>query len=35
MCDTVVVLCFSCLISKRPWDYLHLLGVVDCAYCLL
>lgn len=32
--DTVVVLCFSWLVSKLPWDYLHLLGVVDYAYYL-
>lgn len=30
--DTVVVLYFSWLVSKLPWDYLHLLGVVDDAY---
>lgn len=32
--DTVVVLYFSWLVSKLPWDYLHLLGVVDYAYYL-
>lgn len=31
--DTVVVLCFSWLVSKFPWDYLHLLGMVDYVYC--
>lgn len=32
--DTVVVLCFSWLVSKLPWDYLHLPGLVDYAYYL-
>lgn len=30
--DTVVVLCFSWLVSRLPWDYLHLSGVVGYAY---
>lgn len=33
--DAVVVPSFSWLVSKLPWDYLHLLGVMNNAFYLL
>lgn len=32
--NAVVVLCFPWFVSKLPWNYLHLLGVMDYTYYL-